>query len=204
MMQNIQQQEQTPETPATGFDPNQPWSGDNRPRTWAEMQQAYSGMAAKQAQDAVAKYQQDQLEQSQKQQQEQFAAAQAVDGAFTRLRLSGVLPPVQDANNPQDAGKLAETELLGYTLAMGGQTAEDMVYASQALMQQHALGKYYDAEKKELVTRPGYQPAAFAPIAGGTPMMGAMALPTGPTQSQLGMGRGNLESLFQIGMQNTQ
>lgn len=185
--------------PAT-FDPNQPWSSDNRPKSWEDMRKANETMATQKAQEIVTKTLQQQQQQTEQQRQQEQQINQQIDTAFNRLSLTGALPPVQNPNDPSDPGKQAQAELLGYTLAMGGKTAEDMLAAAPSLIQRHMSGQYFDPKTNQLVQRRGQSAAAYAPIAGGMPVMGNMGAPAGPTQSQLAMGGRDLGSLMQMGM----
>jgi hypothetical protein len=207
MMQNIQQIQQGGQggqaAPAA-FDPTKPWSSDNRPKSWDEMQKANEAMAAQKAQEIVTQTMQQQQQQSQQQQQQLEQATTQINQSFDRLRLSGYLPPIADPNNPNDAGRQAELELLGWTLRNGGKTADDIIYAAPALVQQHQMGRYYDPATQQMTQRRGQSAAAMAPIAGGMPVMGQMGNPSGPTQRQLAMGGRDLGSLMAMGMDAVQ
>lgn len=186
------------------FDPTKPWSADNRPKSWDEMRQANEALATQKAQEIVTQTLEQQQQAQQQQLQAEQAANAAIDSTFNRLRLSGALPQITNPNDPNDPGKLAERELLGYTMAMGGQSAEDMVYAAPALLQRHQMGEYYDVREQKMARRGSQSVAAFAPMAGGAPMMGQMGQPAGPTQSQLASGARDLGSLMQLGMDQIQ
>jgi hypothetical protein len=201
MMQNIQQIQQggTGNQPST-FDPTKPWSSDNRPKSWDEMRSANEALAEQKAREIVTSTMQQQTQQQQQQQQQLQQANQQIDSTFNRLRLSGYLPPIQNPSNPNDPGKLAERELLGWTLTNGGQTAEDILYAAPSLVQQHQMGRYFDPQSGQMQQRRGQSAAAMAPIAGGMPVMGQMGAPSGPTQRQLAQGGRDLGSLMAAGM----
>lgn len=186
------------------FNPDEPWSSTNKPRSWEEMRKANETLATQKAQEIVTQTMQQQQVQQQQQQQAEQQANQAIDQSFNRLRLSGALPPVQNPNDPNDAGKQAERELLGYTLAMGGKSATDMEYSATSLLQRHQQGQFYDVKSGQMIQRRGMSAAAMAPIAGGAPVMGPMGGYGGPTQSQLAQGGRDLNSLMQAGMAATQ
>jgi hypothetical protein len=205
MMQNIQQIQQggTGNQPNT-FDPTKPWSNENRPKSWDEMRSANEALAEQKAREIVTTTMQQQTQQAQQQQQQVEQANQQIDNTFNRLRLSGYLPPIQNPGNPNDPGKLAERELLGWTLTNGGKTAEDILFAAPSLVQQHQMGRFFDPQSGQMQQRRGQSAAAMAPIAGGMPVMGQMGTPSGPTQRQLAQGGRDLGSLMAMGMDQVQ
>lgn len=208
LIQTIQQQGASEggggqQAPA-GFNPDEPWTAQNRPRSWEDMRKATEIQATKKAQEIVTQTMQQQQQQAVQAQQQEQQANMAIDQTFNRLRLSGVLPPVGNPNDPNDPGKQAETELLAFTLAMGGKSAEDMVYAAPTLIQRHQAGQYYDVKSRQIVQRRGASAAAMAPIAGGMPTVGQYTQSGGPTQSQLAMASRDLGALMNMGMQAVQ
>lgn len=201
LRESIEQSQQQPQAPQQGtFDPEKPWNDSNKPTSWEEMQQANLKLASKQAEQIIQ--QQEAKRQQDAQQAQQFS--QEVNQSFTKLRLTGLLPPVTNPTDENDPGKKSEAELLGFTIAMGGKSAEDVTMAAQTLAQQHAQGKYFDPQKNEMVTRPGYQAAAFAPIAGGAPVMGSFGSGSGGiTYGQMAASN-DLSALMQQAMSVTQ
>lgn len=185
-----------------GFNPDEPWSATNRPRTWEEMRRFNDTLATKKAQEVVTQTLQQQQQQAEQTRVNEARANQEIDQTFNRLRLNGVLPAVQNPNDPNDPGKQAERELLGYTVANGGQTPQDMLYAAPALFQRHQMGQFYDVKAGQMVQRRGMMPGAGAPIAGGTPVMGAMGGQQPGVPAGL-LANGSISDIMNYGMAQT-
>lgn len=184
MMTQIQQlQTQGPQD-------NQPWDDNNRPRTWAELQQSIEKMAGERAESLITEQQQQAQQQQQQSAQLQVQANQNLDAVEGQLQQMGMLPAITNQSDPQDPGRIARQELYAYALAMGASEPQQLGPAASSLYVMHQNGQYFDRNRNAIVARPSQQPGAFAPIAGagpsmagGQPQMGGQR--TGPTTREL-------------------
>lgn len=85
---------------------------------------------------------------------------QQIDATLNQLRQAGYLPQVANQFDPNDAGKQAENELIGY--AIYGLGTADLVKAAQELKFRHDSGFRFDHVNKQLVqmNQPGLDPNA--------------------------------------------
>lgn len=83
---------------------------------------------------------------------------QQIDQNMTQLRGAGYLPPIVNQYDPNDAGKIAENELIGYAVYQLGTT--DLGKAAQELQTHHVRGEVYDFNNKKFVqtNQPSNQP----------------------------------------------
>lgn len=197
----LQAQIQTPQQqpPAAG----NAWPWPDIPQTWAGLQTAIDRVATEKADAKVGEYQQTQQAMAQQQEQARVQADQMIDSTLNQLRQTGILPLITDATNPNDAGKLAEKELLGYTIANGGSDPNALVRMAPTLRALHDSGIYYDNNQRKLIRRGSQSAAANAPIAGGTPVMGGNGqTPAAPSAKQFATM--DLSELATIGMSQLQ
>lgn len=82
--------------------------------------------------------------QEQEQQNQQY-----IDNTVTQLRGAGYLPPITNQFDPNDPGKQAETELIGY--AVYGLGSTDLSKAAQELKFRHDAGFKFDPNSKQFV-----------------------------------------------------
>lgn len=81
--------------------------------------------------------------QKQEQQNQQY-----IEGTVSQLRQAGYLPPISNQFDLNDAGKQAENELLGYTIALG---STDLIAAAKELKHRHDTGYKFDYQNKQFV-----------------------------------------------------
>lgn len=194
--------EQVQQMQNNGPQDDQPWDDNNRPRTWAEMQQAIEKTADARAQALVQGITNQQQQEAQQAAVLQQQANQNLDIVENQLSQMGVLPAVVNPADPNDPGKLARQELYAYAIAMGASEPQNLGPAAMSLHTMHQNGQYFDRTKNAIVTRNSAAPGAFAPIAGaGATMAGGGAAGggqvTGPTVGQLATM--NLSSIAQMG-----
>lgn len=72
---------------------------------------------------------------------------QYIDNTVTQLRGAGYLPPITNQYDPNDVGKQAETELIGY--AVYGLGTTDLSKAAQELKFRHDAGFVFDPNTKQ-------------------------------------------------------
>lgn len=72
-----------------------------------------------------------------------------IDGTLNQLRQAGYVPPVVDQFNPNDPGKQAENELIGYAVHVLG--SADLVKAAQELKFRHDAGFKFDYQTKQFI-----------------------------------------------------
>lgn len=191
---------QAPQAPAPQGDQMPPWATQlleqvkqsqaqqqQQPESWVptnfqDIDKRIQEQAAAIAQQTIteAETRRQQAVAAQEQQRQQADAA--IDTSLNQLRTTGYLPPITNPNDPNDPGRLAQTELIAYTLASG---SEDVARMAPALYALHQSGYAYDYNTQRLVRRGSQTAAAQAPIAGAAPGAAAPAGQAGPSHQDL-------------------
>lgn len=175
---------------------NQSWDENNRPRTWQEMYASIDKMTTDKAAALITEQQQQAQQVQQQQQQQRQVADSNLDAMEGQLQQMGLLAPVGNQYDPNDAGKLARQELYAYALSIGVEDTRQLGPVASTLYALHQNGQYFDKNRNAIVNRPSQQPGAFAPIAGAGPSAGGGAMMgggqfqgqqqrTGPTTREL-------------------
>lgn len=194
LVEQIQNLQQQVEQINSGSQPQQDSDWPDRPQTWGGLKQAIQTEAERISQSQIANLQRQQEQQAAAKQDAQKAADQAIDSAIGQLRQVGYLPPIVNSTDPNDAGKMAERELIGYTVAMG---SNNLAAAAGPLRALHDSGYYYDTAQSKLVRRGSQTAAAQAPIAGGNPNIAA---PQGGGLTARQLATMNLDQVMQMGL----
>ncbi|UOF78680.1 eukaryotic translation initiation factor 3 [Caudoviricetes sp.] len=145
------------------------------PQDWGDVQKFIQDEAQRIANEtitnAVSQQEADRAAEQESMRQADFA----IDTAITQLTAQGYLPPIANPNDPNDPGKLAQTELFGYAISLG---TDNLNAVAPNLYALHQSGYYYDTTKGALVRKGSQTVAAQAPISGATPSITATNAPT--------------------------
>lgn len=162
----IQQQQAQPAPGTVPAGQGQPQQSDWNPQNWADVDARIEARAQELFRNGLTEIQSQQQAQAEAEQQALAQADAAIDQSLNQLRQTGYLPPVANPNDRDDAGKIAERELIAYTIAQG---TDNLLATAPVLHALHQSGYYYDAGQNKLVRKGSQTAAAQAPIAGATP-----------------------------------
>lgn len=100
---------------------------------------------------------------AEQEQKEQAEIDEALDTQVNELRKSKFLPPIKDADDPNDPGKAAERELYAYAYSVG---TPNLVAVSKTLKRMHDVGYYFDIKAGDFLKRDTPHPGTTVPVAG--------------------------------------
>ncbi len=157
----------TPAEPETPPDKPayQPKSWDDIPKTAKEIaEQTYEEKEA-QKQAAAEKAKADETAADKNIQTE-------INTQVATLEKSGALPPIKDANNKNDPGRIARRELFGLAADLG---TTNLAQVADNLSNLHKENIHYDFESKKYLRSSGANPGQDSPIGSSSGSIGTLA-----------------------------
>ena len=140
-----------------------------QPRGWADVEKFVNEKINQGVQQGIEGFQAGLQQQNTQEQAAQARVDKELDDAVDSLESKGLIPPVQNPNDRNDAGRAARRELYGAAAKLGTTNLEQVYNLTLAPL--HAQGKMYDPVTDSLLDYPT-QPGAAAPIGSSTATTG--------------------------------
>lgn len=146
-----QQQEPAQPDPNTQPQPTeqQPQYFNKKYDDWGVLEQDTKTLVTDVVEQKLQEQQQKDQEAQQQMTEQEKQNQQYIDNTVGQLRNAGYLPAVTNEFDPNDPGKQAENELIGYAVYQLG--SNDLVKAATELKSRHDRGEVYDYTNKQFV-----------------------------------------------------
>lgn len=155
--------------------------GDWKPSSFNDIDARIAERAQQIADQKIQDFQTQQQQAAQQEQLQMDEANKAIDASLANLHQIGYLPPIMNPNDPNDAGRQGERELIAYAVSLG---TDNLSAVAPQLKLAHDAGYFFDHTKSTMVRRGSQTAAANAPIAGASPSVNGMTQ-AGPSQREL-------------------
>ena len=144
----------TPATPEPDKPKYQPKSWDDIPKTAEDIAQQVYDRNEKARRDAEAKRQEEETAADKNVQKEINVQVEALEKA-------GTIPPIKDANNENDPGRMARREIFGLAADLGTTNLDKVAETLSNLNKQNI---HYDFKSKKYLRTSGVNPGQGSPI----------------------------------------
>lgn len=168
-----------------------------QPKTWDDFPRLVEEKGAEVAQKIIDARDAEYNKQQQESQAVQERITKEIDDQLADLEKQGVLPKVENQNNPQDAGVAARRELLALGVYL---ETPNLVKVAEQMKTNHEAGYAFDVTTNSWTKQERQLPGQYAPVGSSSARSSAPGT-SGPSYETINKAR-NFDDLIQYADQN--